>query len=118
MMDRQSIIRNPDPANMDPDLWQSGYDHGNMTMARRTIVKSKRQRIIGAGEFKTKCLQLMDEVNMHKIEVVITKRGQPVAKLVPANEPVVEDIFGSMRGTVTIHGDIVSPEPGSWGELA
>jgi prevent-host-death family protein len=81
-------------------------------------MKSKRHRMIGAGEFKAKCLQLMDEVNRQGIELIITKRGQPVAKLVPATPPKVEDIFGSMRGTVTIHGDIVSPDAGSWGELA
>lgn len=46
-------------------------------------MKSKRQRTIGAGEFKAKCLQLMDEVNRQGIELIITKRGQPVAKLVP-----------------------------------
>ncbi len=81
-------------------------------------MKSKRQRVIGAGEFKAKCLQLMDEVNRQGIELVITKRGQPVAKLVPASPTKVVDIFGAMRGTVTIHGDIVSPDPASWGELA
>ena len=82
------------------------------------MVKSKRQRMIGAGEFKAKCLQLMDEVNRSGIEVIITKRGQPVAKLVPAAPPEVQDIFGSMRGSVIIHGDIVQPDPGAWGDLS
>jgi antitoxin (DNA-binding transcriptional repressor) of toxin-antitoxin stability system len=48
----------------------------------------------------------------------ITKRGEPVAKLVRAAPPERPDLFGFMRGTVRIHGDIVSPDPESWGELA
>jgi prevent-host-death family protein len=84
----------------------------------RNAMKSKRQRRIGAGEFKAKCLQLMEEVKRDGIEVVITKRGQPVARLVPAEAVEEKDIFGSMRGSATIHGDLVSPDLASWGELA
>ena len=38
---------------------------------------------MAAGEFKAKCLGLIDEVNETGQEVVITKRGEPKAKLVP-----------------------------------
>ena len=48
----------------------------------------------------------------------ITKRGEPVAKLVPVVPLERPELFGFMRGTVRIHGDIVSPDPESWGELA
>lgn len=41
-------------------------------------------KTIGAAEFKARCLQIMDEVGPEGI--VITKRGKPVAKLVPADE--------------------------------
>jgi antitoxin (DNA-binding transcriptional repressor) of toxin-antitoxin stability system len=42
--------------------------------------------------------------------LVITKRGKPVAKLVPVEEPASRrEIFGCMKGTVTIHGDVVGP---------
>ena len=62
---------------------------------------------IPAGEFKARCLKLMDEVRATRRPVVITKRGKPVAKLVPVedSEPRRE-IFGCMKGTVTIRGDI------------
>ena len=76
------------------------------------------KRVIAAGEFKARCLKLMDEVNRDGIELVITKRGEPVAKLVPVTPAEPPEIFGCMRGTVRIHGDIVSPDPESWGELA
>ena len=76
-------------------------------------MESLRQRQIGAGEFKARCLQLMDEVDRDGIEIVITKRGRPVAKLVPA-QPPTGTFIGSMKGTVRILGDIVSSDPTDW----
>ena len=74
---------------------------------------------IGAGAFKANCLAIMDEVQAKKEAVVITKRGKPVAKLVPiSNEK--DDIFGFLKGKVTIVGDVVSPALTleEWGDLA
>ena len=65
-------------------------------------------KTIAAGEFKAKCLHLLDEVAQRRTPLVITKRGKPVAKLVPIDEKPV-DIYGRMAGTVRILGDIVSP---------
>jgi len=64
--------------------------------------------VITAANFKTNCLRLMDEVAKRRTPLVITKRGKPVAKLVPADEKPV-DIFGRMAGTIKICGDIISP---------
>jgi len=41
---------------------------------------------IGADEFKAKCLNLLDEVAQSHMPLVITKRGKPVAKLVPLDD--------------------------------
>lgn len=41
------------------------------------------QTAIGAGEFKAKCLQLLDDVALQRGTLIITKHGKPVAKLVP-----------------------------------
>ena len=65
-------------------------------------------REIPAGVFKAKCLKLMDEVAVTGEELVITKRGKPVARLVPATEER-PSLFGSMKGTVNILGDIFEP---------
>ena len=40
-------------------------------------------KIIPAGKFKDVCLKMLDEVAATKTTVVITKRGRPVARLVP-----------------------------------
>jgi antitoxin (DNA-binding transcriptional repressor) of toxin-antitoxin stability system len=50
----------------------------------------------------------MDEVGKYHKEIVITKFGKPVAKLVPFEEPKKKPIFGCMKGTLKIHGDIMS----------
>lgn len=70
-------------------------------------------RMIKAGEFKAKCLKLMDEVAQTGEELVITKRGKPVARLMP---PERKPLFGALKGSVTILGDIISPasDPEDW----
>jgi prevent-host-death family protein len=68
---------------------------------------------IGAGEFKAKCLQLMDTVQKTKAPLIITKHGKPVAKLVPVDGESV-DFFGCMKGSIQIVGDIISPIDVEW----
>jgi prevent-host-death family protein len=67
---------------------------------------------IAAGEFKAKCLGLIDEVNATGNAVVITKRGKPMARLIPFEDPTPKEspeaIFGCLRGMAAITGDIVS----------
>lgn len=71
------------------------------------------KREISAGEFKAKCLRLMDEVQETRQPLVITKRGKPVAKLVPADETRPR-LFGALKGTASILGDIVAPVDETW----
>jgi len=61
-----------------------------------------------AGEFKARCLTVMDDVNKTRETVLITKRGKPVAKLVPA-ERMERDFIGRLEGKIRITGDIESP---------
>jgi prevent-host-death family protein len=68
---------------------------------------------ISAAEFKSKCLKLMDIVERERTQIIITKRGQPVAKLVPFLE-TPPSIFGYMAGTATINGDILQPLDVAW----
>lgn len=65
-------------------------------------------RTMPAGDFKARCLQVMEEVRKGRREVIITKRGVPVAKLVPV-ETKEPDIFDCMAGTVRMVGDVVAP---------
>ncbi len=61
-----------------------------------------------AAKFKAHCLRVMDRVQATGVPVLITKRGKPVAKLVPVDESRSE-IFDSLKGKIEILGDIVSP---------
>lgn len=68
---------------------------------------------VPAGEFKAKCLKLIDEVAETRKPLVVTKRGKPVAQVIPMPlKP--RDIVGSMKGSVTILGDIISPLDVEW----
>ena len=65
-------------------------------------------RHVPAAEFKTNCLRLMDEVVLQRRPIIITKRGKPVAKLVPVEEKPI-GLVGCMAGTAKICGDIIGP---------
>ena len=82
-------------------------------------IKEPSMRTMAAGVFKTKCLAVMDEVQSKRETVVITKRGKPVAKLVPIDS-AKDDIYGYMKGKMTITGDVVGPilSLKEWGNLA
>jgi prevent-host-death family protein len=70
------------------------------------------QATIAAGEFKSKCLKLLDQVAEKRETLVITKRGKPVAPVTPI--PAQENIVGSMKGSVLWMGDIISPIDVEW----
>jgi prevent-host-death family protein len=65
-------------------------------------------KYVAATEFKANCLRLMDEVAQQRQPIIITKRGKPVAKLVPVEKEAI-DLFGRMAGSIKICGDIISP---------
>jgi prevent-host-death family protein len=70
-------------------------------------------RHVPAAEFKANCLRMMDEVARQRRPIIITKRGKPVAKLVPVEEKPI-DLFGRMAGTIRICGNIVDPIDVEW----
>ncbi len=69
---------------------------------------------IAAGKFKAKCLGIMDEVAQTHDSVTITKRGKPVAKLVPVEDTPPKPLFGFLQGHVKIQGDIVASLEEEW----
>jgi prevent-host-death family protein len=75
-------------------------------------------KTMAAGSFKVHCLAVMDEVQAKRETIVITKRGKPVVKIVPADQDK-DEIYGFLKGKVKIVGDVVSPAltPEEWGEL-
>lgn len=70
----------------------------------------QKLRSVPAGQFKARCLALLDDVAATGRPIVVTKRGKPVAKVVPVegNEPA------PLLGSVVREGDIVSPIDEGW----
>ena len=64
-------------------------------------------RTIPAGEFKAKCLKLLDEVQRTGEVIIVTKRGRPVARLTAPPAEGVVSVFGRQKGSMTILGNIV-----------
>ena len=91
-------------------------------------------RRVNTAVFNAKCLELMDEVAQSGEEIIITKGGKPIAKLMPCRDAPESDLvapesdqaapepdqdtykggFGRYAGMFQIYGDIVAPMPAEW----
>ena len=73
-------------------------------------------KTMSAADFKARCLDVLDQVAERRVSVVVTKRGKPVAQVVPmVNRP--KHLWGSMKGEIEIRGDIISPLDVEWEAL-
>jgi len=70
-------------------------------------------RTIKASEFKATCLKLMDEVAETGESIVVTKNGRPVSRLMPYRRRP-ETLFGVLKGSIEICGDIIEPIDVEW----
>ena len=70
--------------------------------------------VIAAGKFKAQCLKIMDDVQKYHREVIITKYGKPVAKLIEAHPQKKDPLFGFLKDTVIIRDEIISPINEPW----
>ena len=69
------------------------------------------EKIMSASEFKAKCLAVLDDVAATGRVVVVTKRGKPVARVLPAEEP------WSLRGSVKFNvsdEELIAPLDLDW----
>jgi len=87
----------------------TSYPKPSTALAAHEVMEVK------AGVFKDTCLQLLDDVRDRDLRIVVTKYGEPVARIIPpdAHAP---SAFGFMSGTVLEQGDIVAPDFDAWGD--
>ena len=78
------------------------------------VASGQRHRSVAAGEFKAKCLALMDEVATLKSEILITKHRKPIAKLVPVDQPPIRPFIGRSPGFFQTTGDLIAPIGPDW----
>jgi prevent-host-death family protein len=86
-------------------------------MAKKSVhryeANQKGRKEVSASTFKDSCLELIDRVSRTREEIVVTKYGRPVAKLVAFDEGKAP-LFGHLAGSVTIHGDLSGPVDVEW----
>jgi len=70
----------------------------------------KNAHTVAAGDFKARCLRLLDRVARTREPIVVTKRGRPVARVVPIDDPGARPLRGSLR----FEGDVVAPLGDVW----
>ena len=70
-------------------------------------------KTIAIGDFKTRCLRLLEEVRTSHEGLMITKRGVPIAEVFPIREKR-QQARADLLGTVTFEGDIISPLGETW----
>lgn len=69
-------------------------------------------RKIAASAFRARCLELIDEVASTRLPIIVTKRGRPVAKLVPFDEAETPSLLGSVR--YASEDDLLAPVGEVW----
>ncbi len=85
-------------------------------MSRTALAKKKKPKVaktsasmrqMAAGEFKAKCLAIMDEVNETGQPLLVTKRGKPSIRVFPAGNggKKKDDFLGRLAGVMEIVGD-------------
>lgn len=72
-------------------------------------MEAMKTRIVGATEFKAKCLALLDEIEERGAPITITRRGLPVAVVGPARKRAWKSPKNQWAGKARIAGDIVTP---------
>lgn len=71
-------------------------------------------KTVTASELKARCAQVLDEVARTRTPVVVTRRGKPIVRLVPEQSEPLPSLFGCLKGSITILGDIMEPIDVEW----
>ncbi len=81
-----------------------------MVISRTLVTMKSKRTTVPAGEFKAKCLALLDQVETRGHSFVVTKRGRAVAQVVPLSSNAPR----SLRGSVLFEDDLLSPIDVEW----
>ena len=81
-----------------------------MSMSGRTHKATR----VGSAEFKARCLELVNRVKESRVEYIVTRHGNPVARLVPVEAEDQPSLLGSMRGSVLSYERPFDGVPGAW----
>ncbi|HLE84454.1 MAG TPA: type II toxin-antitoxin system prevent-host-death family antitoxin [Thermoanaerobaculia bacterium] len=76
------------------------------------MAKPRNVHQISASEFKARCLGLLDEIAASRVPLVVTKRGRPIAKLVPVDEQTPPSLLNSV--SYQTEDDLLAPVGDVW----
>ena len=68
---------------------------------------------VSTSQLKARCSEIVERVAQRREAIVVTRRGRPVARLVPI-EDERETLFGFARGVITVQGDLLEPIDVAW----
>lgn len=78
------------------------------------VIKMKAHQIIPIGQFKAKCLKLLQEIAEKHTTLTVTKHGKKLVQITSFTNTEPKTFFGCMHGTVTIQDDITKPLDIEW----
>lgn len=79
------------------------------------MAKKNQPLEVSASDLKNSWHEFLERVSQGRQEIVVTRYGHPIARLNPYDGPEgAAGIFGSLAGSVTVHGDIIAPVGEAW----
>ena len=93
-----------------PLAWLTETILALMVTSDTNVTMSAKERVIAAGKFKATCLGLLEEVEAKRQVFVVTKRGRPVARVVP----LAADATSSLRGSLLAEEGLLDPVEAVW----
>jgi prevent-host-death family protein len=76
--------------------------------------KPPARDVVSASELKTRCSEVIERVAKEHRSVIVTKRGKPVACIVPIEPATAESLVGYARGRIKVTGDLLAPIDVEW----
>ena len=70
--------------------------------------------VVSASELKARCAEVIDRVASDRRPVTVTKRGKPVARIVPIETEEMKSLVGYARGRLKVTGDLLEPLDVEW----
>lgn len=69
---------------------------------------------VTTSELKARCSEIVGRVERMRTPIVLTKRGRPIARIVPIENQERADLFGFAQGSLSVVGDVVEPIDVPW----
>jgi prevent-host-death family protein len=76
--------------------------------------KQPSAETVSASELKARCAEVIDRVANDLRPVTVTKRGKPVARIVPIEPEGTKSLVGYARGRLKVTGDLLEPIDVDW----